>query len=832
MSFPKAPIQRFNENNGSSAPQTKYFPQKTYSYQKVSRIDSPTFLNDTQRSSSSIAITNNIKRCGRSESVDTRMNSIALPNKNLDKMKSTSRSKIPSPCKKPQNHPMIRKPTSSFIDMSSQSQNVSIQNRNIPKPAANTNDKQNKKVYEMQYFTKKKRLSVLKKELLSKQKSLLDLFSSMSDLREKVLETTGKDLGPLEEFKLVDLGSLITGSNEVHSQKTSEGEGAGEDLTFTTLRTIGEIDNGFLTHLEKKLQEIPEINKQLFQTLIVQTISSNEWMKKLKDENKITIEGEGNQQQFDNHLNEGENLVKKLDEKKNLEEQAVKELIQDIKKKLRHYGSLEKADDDKHKLNQERLEIIQSENNDLVKKVKFLTEELENERDKSNTLKDRKSTVDIQLKGVRQKLRDMEQKLSTDEIRIVQLLSQMKVLEGQLKTKEATFDHKAKELQKVNKTTGEQMAKLEKQRNIHEARINELKKELSCKETEALAVIEDLQNKLKDAQQKSEEADKLRITAESELETTKARMLEIEEKGKQLTEMAEKTTSIIVTGDESKRSEREVDLWTELNSTRELLESAEKQIKQLNQEKNEFMEIVKQAAQEDDGNIRNICTMYHTKVIEKDAQIKELQNQVAELSASVSSSQEQNSSLETKLKDLQDIFIAQKEDNTSVGNQLEISELQTKVADLQVTMSQMLKEKEQLENTLIQKQLEVEQRDRIMRGQSNVLRVRDELIALLKEREQRQDEEISSLQTSLELRETSAQKVTEEMMEKFGAMQELCSTLENKQILINRLEKHVQKLEEQNDKGEARRIRYEARITQLEQALQETNQRGNKFLLI
>mgnify|MGYP000333069689 CR=1 FL=1 len=55
----------------------------------------------------------------------------------------------------------------------------------------------------------------------------------MSTLREKVLESTGKDLGPLEELKLVDLGSL----NEDHTKKKSQDEGAGEDLNTNTMET-------------------------------------------------------------------------------------------------------------------------------------------------------------------------------------------------------------------------------------------------------------------------------------------------------------------------------------------------------------------------------------------------------------------------------------------------------------------------------------------------------------------------------------------------------------------------------------------------------------------
>ena len=74
-------------------------------------------------------------------------------------------------------------------------------------------------------------------------------------------------------------------------------------------------------------------------------------------------------------------------------------------------------------------------------------------------------------------------------------------------------------------------------------------------------------------------------------------------------------------------------------------------------------------------------------------------------------------------------------------------------------MLEILNANERLEQALIQKQLEVEQRDRVMREQSNVLRVRDELIGLLKGKEHRQDEEITTLQSTLNERERSVEKV-------------------------------------------------------------------------
>ena len=67
----------------------------------------------------------------------------------------------------------------------------------------------------------------------------------MKDLREKVLEISGKDLGPLEgELKMIDLGNLknlfssnINISNNNHADRKDKVEGPGEDLSMVTTET-------------------------------------------------------------------------------------------------------------------------------------------------------------------------------------------------------------------------------------------------------------------------------------------------------------------------------------------------------------------------------------------------------------------------------------------------------------------------------------------------------------------------------------------------------------------------------------------------------------------
>ncbi|KAJ9586819.1 hypothetical protein L9F63_019605 [Diploptera punctata] len=519
MSFSKSSLRRFNDTNKSAASANKYTPQTTEKSQSLNRCSSqkiPRFLSSTnqkiaQRSSSNVSFRDTHKCFGRrvSASDKIRSNDKDSSNNGMDKVnQATSRSNLPSFCNILRNN----QATSSFVAISPSSQNVH-QNKSTIVPS----DKQNKRMYEMVFFIKKKRLCSLKKELLDKQKLLLDLYSTLIELRTKVLDSTGKDLGPLEELKLVDLGNLkklltnsnLTNSKEIKKQTKSTNGDGDEDLNGNTAEIVEEIDQEFLTNLENKLQE-----------LLVDKINENVWLKNIKKDNTNLTDGEHNRQEFDGNLpvNNDESLRKNLAETKNLQQKVIQEFLQDIRNKFNFYISRRKMhENDRNKVEREKM-ALQNENNDLQQKVKSLNEELENERDKGNNLKDRKSMVDTQLIGARKSLKEMEQKLSSDEIRITQLLSNLKMLEGQLKMKEMWLDRESEELQKVNSATEEQMAKLETKIRNQEERIIELEKELSFKESEGETLVVDLQDKLNDAVLKSEEADKLRLTAESELE--------------------------------------------------------------------------------------------------------------------------------------------------------------------------------------------------------------------------------------------------------------------------------------------------------------------------
>lgn len=92
--------------------------------------------------------------------------------------------------------------------------------------------------------------------------------------------------------------------------------------------------------------------------------------------------------------------------------------------------------------------------------------------------------------------------------------------------------------------------------------------------------------------------------------------------------------------------------------------------------------------------------------------------------------QERNEMLEKKLCNMQQRLHAQsKEDGKTEPDAIE---LRQQNSDLRNSLAEVIRHNQELETTLTQKQLEIEQRDRMMREQSKFLKVRTELLSLLK----------------------------------------------------------------------------------------------------
>ncbi|XP_076761882.1 uncharacterized protein LOC143429915 [Xylocopa sonorina] len=650
-----------------------------------------------------------------------------------------------------------------------------------------------------QYTQKKKRFQALKKELTDKQKVAQDLYNEMSQLRKEVISSGAKDPGRLETIKL-EVGSCKP-FPATEAATTSEQA----DIPVEKLS----IGKELLESLEERLQEIPKTSRTLCQELLdKQSVFVTFITSRLINASEDTNEADQNTNsdmtlQLANHQRDYDTLRSRLNEAKEVEEGVIAELTKNVRQLVDEY------EQSRAKMRESNAMEAQRE---LHTQLTAAMEELRKEREKGVQSKDRLRQAETQLQKMRTRIRELEMHMANDQERIQQLQATVKNLEGQIKQKDMTMEARLKDVQKSMKSSEDLIAKVEKQRDSFEARLMELREKMSNKENDAMNTIKELSERLNNVTTEVGAEKEKRMHVEEAFAELEERYRNLEEKSNELCELAEKNKDFTIT--EGNNSENELRLFNELKAAREELEAQRQVMQQLQQEKEEIVAVMHQAAsrEEDEDSREKLAA----ELVFKSNELQNLMMQYSEMKKIAKNAQEKNGILERQLIEIQTRLHSQSKEGGKAGLSAHAIELQQQVSDLRNNLAEIIQQKEELETALTQKQLQLEQRDRVMREQSKYLKVRDELLEILKGKVQQENGELLSSDENNEYLEQIAAKTE--------AIQGLYTALENKQLQIMRLEKMVKLMEDHQDRAQAQRTRLENRIAQLELALQRNKE--------
>ncbi|XP_076249424.1 uncharacterized protein LOC143188839 [Calliopsis andreniformis] len=680
-----------------------------------------------------------------------------------------------------------------------------------PSSSLSTAPRKNDKLENL-YSMKKKRYQQLRKDLMDKQKIAQELYNEMSQLREKVIASGTKDPGKLEDLR------LEVGSPQPLPVTSATGPSDQSNVTIEKLA----INREFLENLEGQLQEIPKKSQNICRELLKKQLSFVTFVSsrliKTNNEETDTENGMTNVDvemitQLEVHQKDYESLQACLDEIETTEMKAITDLMQNMR------GILQEIENNQTKQNETNTAEALKE---LQERLNVTTEELQAEREKTNQGKERLRQVHAQLQRATAKIRELESHVDQDDGKIQQMQANIKTLENQMKQKEQATELKLKDMQKTMKNNESLVAKVEKQRDSFETRLVELKEKMNIKETEALNRIKELSEKLDAVGTELIVEREKRHRAEESLSELGERYKQLEEKSNQFCKLSEKNKDFTIT--EGSHSDNEVRLFNELQETREELKMQKEIVLQLQQEKEEIVAVMHQAANQEDAKEKLAA-----ELVFKTNELKNLMSQYSELKKVAKNAQERSGILERQLIDIQSRLHSQSKEGGKAGLSAHAIELQQQVSDLRNELAKVIQQKEELETVLTQKQLELEQRDRVMREQSKFLKVRDELLDMLEGNVQQENGEMSTSDENNEYIE----QINKQIAAKTEAIQELHATLESKQLQIMRLEKMVKLMEDQQDRAQAQRTRLENRIADLQHELQKNKeQRGKGFSIL
>ncbi|XP_026668008.1 myosin heavy chain, clone 203-like isoform X2 [Ceratina calcarata] len=726
----------------------------------------------------------------------------SVPPKNRSPMCHPARNSIQGESNSTEDGPATTKPQSARIPVARTAGKSSVSPQKRPTmsslPSGSTLRPEN------QYTMKKKRFQVLKKELTDKQKIAQELYNDMTQLREKLV-ANGKDPGKPETIK-IEIGSPKQFQPADITLPTEPVDLQVEKLT---------IGKELLESLGDRLRAIPKKSRKLCQELLEKQSDFVTFV----TSHLITASREGPEsgalnyevtKQLEAHQRDYDTLRSRLSEVDETEEEAIAQLTRSVQHLIDEYE-------------RSRVKIMEINAAEAQKELQMqlhtAMEEMQVERDKNKESKERLRQTETLLQKSKAKIRELETQMTNDKEKILSLQTSLKNLEGQMKQKELAVEAKLKDMQKAMKNSEDLVLKVEKQRDTFETRFVELREKMTIKENETMGTIKELSERLNSVTTDVGVEREKRLQAEEEYNELQERYKNLEVKSQQLCELAEKNKEFTVT--EGSHTENEMRLFNELQETRDELQRQRQEVLQLQQEKEEIVAVMHQAAsrEEDDDSREKLAA----ELVFKSNELQNLVMEHTELKKVAKNAQEKNGILERQLIEIQNRLHSQSMEGGKAGLSAHAIELQQEVSDLRNNLTEVVQQKEELETALTQKQLELEQRDRVMREQSKFLKVRDELLDILKGKVQQQENgELSNIDGNNEYLDQIAAKTE--------AIQGLYTTLENKQLQIMRLEKMVKLMEDHQDRAQAQRTRLENRIAQLELALQRNKeQRGKGF---
>ncbi|CAL1678078.1 unnamed protein product [Lasius platythorax] len=659
-----------------------------------------------------------------------------------------------------------------------------------------------KRQLEIQYSSKKMRYTNLKKTLADKQKIAQDLYDEISSLREKILTAGGKDPGKVEEPKLSQVecpkqSPLIPiETNLRHDYEQWE------QICMDESRVIG------VSLLQNQLQDLCDRSQELCQRALDRSSSFASFVKSWLTESShqdemgkvsILVDYSEAEMQQTNLAQSNEELKTRLDELRTAQKDFIAEFATRSSNLRIEYNNY------RERVKKEQPNV---DRKDLQEQLSAALEELKAERDKASQGKERTRMIELQMQKGRTKIRELEGHIANEELKSQQLQNGMKSLEAQLKQKDQTMELRMKDMHKAMRSSEDLIAKMEKQRDTFESRLLELKQKLIRKETEANATIKELSEKFEAIDEEINEEREKRQQAENALTEIEERCKRLEEKSQLLCDLASEKSNNIVVADDN-HTENEICLYNDLTAARAELAQQKEKIEQLEREKQEIVTVMHQAASDNEDETKDKLA---AELVAKTNDLQNLMLEYAQLQKIARFTQDRNEVLENQLSEIQRHLYAKSKESGKTG--FETIELQQQVSDLRNSLAEATQQNQELETTLTQKQLELEQRDRVMREQSKFLKARDELLSLLKGKQANADSLANENYEDID-------EINKQIAAKTEAIQELYTTLEGKQMQVMRLEKLVKLLEDQQDRAQAQRTRLEHRIAQLEVSLRE-----------
>ncbi|KAH1014701.1 hypothetical protein HUJ05_012543 [Dendroctonus ponderosae] len=686
--------------------------------------------------------------------------------------------------------------------------------------ASHTSTVANKHTLEIQFLNRNKRYLELKKELLEKQKPVVDMYRNLIQIKKR-LDELGKFV-KLEDFKLV----------AVSNYKKPLIQGSGEQIPAEVVNRMKSSLDEIPANLQDVCQNLLSRRNLIVELLENVTLGKVEIPEVADQIEPLKNEGLQLQHSLDAIIAEHQGKIAALvaDWQALLTAKHSSNAVSDLELKLKEHDRL--AQDSNHviielkrKLEDKRASYDKSvaELNGIIHtlrdQIKKLEDDLEHERKSAVDARSKNSTNLHSLKSMRAKIADLEAEKKSSDTANADLQKKIRLLQDQLKHKESQWSKEKDEMSKTISRQSSFLNKLNVDKTEYESTLEALEEAKVSTQEELQTTIEALNEELQRTKQGLEEANRAKEEAQgkcSAFEGYIAKMgFDCKEKMNQMSSSIEWGQAL--RNPNSSAAEDYIEDIAKDLRIRELQDTVRKleaeriyQIEERKQlQENQLLEPTETEKQV--SKQQECITKYHMLLEESESKLKEKFTEVNNLHAEIRQLKVRQEALE--------------EQNYGCPTE----QLQKMVEDGRHKLSELMRRSIESEQKLEHYSNLIEKQTQQMNEMENLLRYRENMAGVLKaSRDELVLEKESLTRYSQEMRTVLAE-VTKEGKMKDRLIKELQEKIDLRERQIAKLEKEVRELETNLMLTNEKRFKLQKTIGSMEKELQSTKAHVNQL---
>ncbi|CAB3225010.1 unnamed protein product [Arctia plantaginis] len=660
---------------------------------------------------------------------------------------------------------------------------------------------------------------LMKKDLDSRQRAIVELYASMRNTHQKLSEMgQAVTLPPSDELTVMNVAKLspdqLLELCTVNSVQGANSKSSREHQEFAKTP---------LTICISKLYDLPTKIIATCEQTITKRREIIDWVTDLTREKGISRHCLDNRMQ--EYKAENEMLTSSLEQAKGGFQKSLEEIIEFIRKTMNEAKACQLRTEEQLCMMAE----LDSENADLRKqlhntdnfklqrtKIEELEKQLKEEKRTKTIMRDHLERAAGQIKIRDERALQLETALEQAKSHSTDLEQLVQKLQKQGQQLQANFD---KELSNLTLSVKENMQHLEE---IADARAK--------LQTEK----EDLEKRLEDLSQYYNESLKsvkhdMNVNIAKLIETEKKFDVQVEEKKKVLEkleamcaqtvecEMRNKNLEIVLREKETQLG-KALKYEKEWQTTKEELNLTIRDLKDCKSQLLEQSKTIKQL-EDDLENSRRLEEELKTSLVTKDKNIGDLEKKRTQLEEQLQDRENKISSYEIQLSSLKS-HITQLQDDFGEFDNLE--ELHDMINQQRANLLETTRQNGELAQALQKKDEELDRHLERLAEQEHIMKQKDGCIKLLSDKEEEQTKIIKLLRTNLEMRTQADVDLSQQISEKNSEIEALIANVETRKQQISQLETIILTLEEQTSKSiMERRKKDQERINFLEKQIAE-----------